>query len=256
MGLVPRSRAANRARVLDDLLDAARAELVEVGPASLSLRSVARRLDVVPSALYRYVAGRDALLTLLIVDAYQRFGHAVAQADAIAAARRGATPADRWLAVGRGARAWAIAHRADWALLYGSPVVGYQAPPDTIEPAGALVRVVAGIVAAAHPDRAPPAPAHPDPAHPEPAEAPIPLDLPVPAPLRRWLAVVRTAAGSFDQIPDALVALAVIGWVHVVGGISVELFGQYGPDATPAAAIHDHGLRVSATLLGLGPTSR
>ena len=54
-----------------------REQLAAVGPTELSLRSVARELGVVSSAVYRYVASRDELLTLLIVDAFDELGDEV-----------------------------------------------------------------------------------------------------------------------------------------------------------------------------------
>ena len=52
------------------------------------MRSLARDLGVVSSAVYRYVRSRDDLLTLLVVDAYDELGDL---ADAAAARRRPAT---------------------------------------------------------------------------------------------------------------------------------------------------------------------
>ena len=48
-----------------DILRIGREHLATQGAAALSLRSVARDLGVVPSAINRYVASRDELLTLL-----------------------------------------------------------------------------------------------------------------------------------------------------------------------------------------------
>jgi AcrR family transcriptional regulator len=45
-----------------------------LGRGGLSLRAVARDLGLVSSALYRYFPSRDALLTALIVDAYDAVG--------------------------------------------------------------------------------------------------------------------------------------------------------------------------------------
>ena len=55
-----------RCDVILDLLQ----ELARDGAAALSLRSVARELDMVSSGIYRYVESRDALLTLLIIAGY------------------------------------------------------------------------------------------------------------------------------------------------------------------------------------------
>ena len=39
-------------------------------------------------------------------------------------------------------RAWAVAEPHRWALIYGSTIPGYAAPPDTIAPAGRVVRAL------------------------------------------------------------------------------------------------------------------
>ena len=57
-----------------EILAAASRQLAAVGPAALSLRAVARELGMVSSALYRYFASRDDLLTALIIEAYDTLG--------------------------------------------------------------------------------------------------------------------------------------------------------------------------------------
>ena len=101
MSAPSRARARVRAELTQEILAAAHEELAAAGAAGLSLRAVARRLEMVPSALYRYFPNRDALLTALIIDAYE----AVGAAAAAAAASAGPAALDRWLAVaGSGAR--------------------------------------------------------------------------------------------------------------------------------------------------------
>ena len=114
------------------------------------------------SAVYRYVRSRDELLTLLVVDGYDELGDAVDDALAKVAARR--LPR-RFLAIGRAVRAWALREPATYALLFGSPVPGYQAPGERTTGPGtrvirALVKVwedayVAGRVAPAGRRRGP-----------------------------------------------------------------------------------------------------
>jgi AcrR family transcriptional regulator len=120
------------------ITDEGRRQLARDGAAGLSVRSVARELDMASSAIYRYVASRDELLTLLIVAAYDRLG-AVLEATAVDDAGRA-----QWTARGRALRAWALANPHEYALLYGSPVPGYAAPQDTIGPA---TRVYAALAA-------------------------------------------------------------------------------------------------------------
>src|SRR3954452_22721164 len=97
------ARARARADVTSAIMDAARQQLAEVGPAALSLRAVARALGMVSSALYRYVASRGELLTRLILEAFTAVGDAT-QAAHDAAGAAGASPGERWLAVARAFR--------------------------------------------------------------------------------------------------------------------------------------------------------
>src|SRR6187200_3759804 len=105
--LTPRQRA--RAQTLQDITRIGRRHLATEGAAALSLRAVARDLGVVSSAVYRYVASRDELLTLLVVDGYDELGDAV---DAALARVDRADHAGRLVAIGRAVRAWALAEPA------------------------------------------------------------------------------------------------------------------------------------------------
>ena len=135
----PTARDRVRAELTREITDAARRQLAEVGASALSLRAVAREVGMVSSAVYRYFPSRDDLLTRLIIDGYDDLGSAAEKADDPTAA-----PRDRWMAVCRAVRHWAVAHPYEYALLYGSPVPGYAAPQDTIDPA---TRVYAALAA-------------------------------------------------------------------------------------------------------------
>jgi AcrR family transcriptional regulator len=84
------------------------------------------------STVHRYFPSRDDLLTALIVDAYDAVGAAAEQADSVV---RNADVLGRWMSVVRAVRRWALAHRQEYALIFGSPVLGYQAPAETVDPA-------------------------------------------------------------------------------------------------------------------------
>lgn len=149
---MPTARERARAGLIADIKGAATRQLATQGAASLSLRAVARELGLASSALYRYFPSRDALLTALIVDAYDEVGEAAETADA-QAARSGLDPGGRWLAVCRAVRDWARTHPHRYALVYGSPIPGYAAPQDTVAPAIRLSKVMAGIVVTAVDER-------------------------------------------------------------------------------------------------------
>ena len=130
-----------RAEVTAEILTVARRHLAEQGAAALSLRAVARDVGMVSSAIYRYFASRDELLTALIVEAYDAVGDVAERADAECQRDE---YLDRWLEVAKAIRSWARANVQQYALVYGTPVPGYQAPQDTVDPAARVVEVVTG----------------------------------------------------------------------------------------------------------------
>lgn len=131
------NRRDAREQIEAKIVELGRRQLLDHGAAGLSLRAIARNLGMVSSAVYRYVSSRDELLTLLLVDAYSDLADTVDRA-------RDDTVADSWsddvIAIARAVRGWAVTNPARWALLYGSPVPGYHAPPDRT--AGVATRVV------------------------------------------------------------------------------------------------------------------
>ena len=114
--------------MIDEIKATARRHLATDG-ANLSLRAVARDMGMVSSALYRYFASRDDLLTALIIDAYNSVGETAENAAT------GDNALARFLSLTHAVRDWALADPHQWALIYGSPVPGYQAPQDTVGPA-------------------------------------------------------------------------------------------------------------------------
>ncbi|MGI5504618.1 TetR/AcrR family transcriptional regulator [Lentzea sp. CA-135723] len=138
------TRQSAREQMMRDIVRVGREHLTTVGPADLSLRAVARDLGVVPSALYRYVRDRDALITLLIVDAYDDLADEV---DAALEAASSRSYRERLEAAVLAAHAWAVRERSRFTLLYGLPVPGYAAPGDqTVEP-GTRVALAMGKLA-------------------------------------------------------------------------------------------------------------
>ena len=103
------------------------------GAAALSLRSIARDLGMAPSALYRYFDGRDALLSALILAAYESLATEAERAADAAGRRCGrcgrpaegrpATPSAS-LAVPRALRGWALGHPHEWGLDLRDPGAG------------------------------------------------------------------------------------------------------------------------------------
>src|SRR5690606_36360107 len=133
--LTPRARA--RAATLAEMKAVALRQLAESGPQALSLRAIAREIGIVPSGIYRYWAGRDELLTELIVDSYTDL------ADALEGAGGGAGgPREEWRAVCAALRTSARGQPPRLPLLYRTPVTQYPAPPDPARPPTRVVRAL------------------------------------------------------------------------------------------------------------------
>ena len=227
-------RARVRAEMIDEIKEAARRQLATEG-ANLSLRAIARELGVVSSALYRYFASRDDLLTALIIDAYNAFGAAGEQADAAITERGDLT--GRWLAVAHAWRDWALAHPAEYALIHGSPVPGYTAPRDTVGPANRRFLVLAAILRDGRKSSAFP-----------PARMPAGL-APIPAALSAELATISAAV---DAEADAdLTARGLMAAIEVFGALNFELFGQLNNAIDERRSWFDLQARAMASLIGL-----
>lgn len=201
--LTARQRA--RAEITSEILASARHQLAAEGAAALSLRAIARDLDMASSAIYRYFSSRDDLLTALILAAYGSVGD-VADAALAASVARGETPAESFRLVWRAVRAWAIDHRHEYALIFGSPVPGYQAPQATIGAASRLPEVLLVILAQAQ-------------------AAPTSKPVGDPAALAAAMSPLRGQLPT-EVLDDQVLLRALTSWSGLFGAISFELFGH------------------------------
>jgi len=219
------ARERARAELTREIKQEARRQLAAHGAQGLSLRAVARELGMVSSAIYRYFPSRDELLTALIIEAYDALG------DAAEAASAAPPPADvrgRWRAACHAVRDWALAHPHEYALIYGSPVPGYQAPQATVAPAIRVARVIGGLLAGA------------DPASPR--------ALPPPE-LAAQAAIV--AAAIAPEAPSPVITRGLIALTQLFGMISFELFGQFVGSLEPADAFFGYAVEQMADFVGV-----
>jgi AcrR family transcriptional regulator len=221
-------RQETREKIEAQIIELGRRHLVTEGASGLSLRAIARDLGMVSSAVYRYVASRDDLLTLLVVEAYSELADDVDRAGAAS----GESWRDQLLAMARAARLWAIDQPASWALLYGSPVPGYHAPRErTVGPGTRVVAALfdaigAGIAAGDVPQS----------------------NIAAAQPLSSDFELVRKEFGFGGD--DSAVAKCFLLWAGLVGAISLEVFGQYGADTlTDPGAVFDTQVRLLIDML-------
>jgi AcrR family transcriptional regulator len=259
------ARQRARAELTREIKEEARRQVAAAGAQRLSLRAVARELGMVSSALYRYFPSRDDLLTALIIDAYDALGD---RAERAVAALPRTDVRGRWRACCIAVRAWALGHPHEYALIYGSPVPGYQAPQETIPSASRVALVLGGLLADAQ-TRSPagrPAgwPAPPPPAagsaSPPPALAGHQEARPAAAdglasahPLPGLLGQQAMVAGAAiaPGVGESVIVRALIAWTQLFGMISFELFGQLVGSADPADDFFGYAVDQMADFVGL-----
>jgi AcrR family transcriptional regulator len=221
-------RQESREQIETRIVELGRRQLADRGAAGLSLRAIARDLGMVSSAVYRYVSSRDELLTLLLIDAYSDLAETVDRArDNV-----GELWSDDVVAIARAVRRWAVAHPARWALLYGSPVPGYHAPPERTVGVGTRVvgaifdAIAAGITT-----------------------GDIRLtNTVVPQPMSSDFDRIRQEFGFPGD--DSVITKCFLFWAGVLGAISLEVFGQYGADTlTDPEVLFDTELQLLVDVL-------
>ncbi|MFC4530727.1 TetR/AcrR family transcriptional regulator [Sphaerisporangium dianthi] len=216
-GGTPRQRYRDQVRA--EIKEAALAQIGSGGAAALSLNAVAKQLGVTGPALYKYFRSRDDLLTELIGDGYDQ---AAAAADAAAARVAGRPPRERLHALAAAYRAWAVAAPHLFHLLAGTPSPGYQAPPETLERARAVLGPFLSVIALGRP--------------PHGAEE-------LTAQMARWAAETPPVADwvrAYAPEGDAATALAgaVVIWARLHGIVSLEVQGQFdGMGHSPATLL-------------------
>lgn len=217
-------RARLHAATRDEAKAVALRQLAEGGIAAVSLNAIGKEMGLTGPALYRYFAGRDAMLTALIVDAYGDLAAAVEAADR---AHDGGDPAAALRAFAATYRAWAIAQPHRYLLLYGTPVPGYVAPPETLALARRIMAPLVNALAAL------------------PSGAPTP-GAPLPALDTQFVAL----AGAIGQ-PDAgtLLRRGVTWWTRLHGLLGLELAGHFGGMGFDPALLYEAEV---ATLLAEG----
>src|ERR1051325_10857453 len=140
-------REKMRLAIREEIIATAWKQIGEVGAAGLSLRAIARVMEITAPALYRYFADRDSLITALIIEAFTSFGDALQIARD---ARRADDHVGRFKAISLAYRQWAIDYPQRYILIFGTPIAGY-CMPEEVEPASQRsFLVLTGVIADAY----------------------------------------------------------------------------------------------------------
>lgn len=197
-------RAAARAENISAIKNHARLQIATKGANNLSLREIAREMNLASSALYRYFESRDQLLTALIIDAYDQLGEVVEEADATCSRN---DLLSRWSAMAHAMREWSLSHPADYGLIFGTPVPGYTAPDITVEPGRRYTNALMKLLNDAHR-----------------AGFNTALSLPSTRGIITEYKRVQTHLGL--KIPHDMLLAGLTAWAALFGAISFEIFGH------------------------------
>lgn len=192
--------------------------MAEAGTAGLSVRAIARQMGMTSAALYYYYDSIDALITDLIIDAFDNMNaHLQAQAQ-------GETALEQLIALALSYRQWALTHAVDFQLIYGNPIPGYQQPIElTYPPARHGFAFLAGLIFKAVEEDA--------------------LTLPedythLPPELQTSLTELRQIEGH--DFPPAVLYLAASVWSRMHGMVMLELFDLIQPVIGDSAIFYRH----------------
>jgi AcrR family transcriptional regulator len=223
-----------RAEVTQEIKDEARRQLADEGASSLSLRAIARHLDMVSSGIYRYFKSRDQLLTALIVDAYEALGSAVEAADGRC---ERADFAGRWSACCYAVRDWALAHPHEYALVYGSPVPGYHAPEETNPPASRVPLALVAIIR--------------DAAGTGQLRSPFVAELSPRLSMSAAAEAARLEAVGLDGVPKDTIIRSLAAWTQLFGAVNFEVFGRITDIVEDVDAVFDQSVRDMSAFVGI-----
>jgi AcrR family transcriptional regulator len=212
----------------------ARQQMAAGGTGALSLRGIAREMDMTAPALYRYFPRLDDLITALILDAFNALADSMAEA---AQQRPTHDYAGRLWDALLAYRGYARAYPVDFQFIYGSPIPGYSAPAELTVPAAsrALVVVVEclqGALAAG-------------------LLQPLPEFEQMPAPVQERLELIAQRDGY--TVPPAVLAIAARGWTYIHGVVMLEIFGHLDPVVGDVDAFYRFELASLFHSMGLTP---
>lgn len=220
-----------RAETVLEIQSTARKLLVAEGWEGLSLRAIARAMGMSAPALYRYYGSREELVAALVAALK------VEMTEALERARDNAPNlGSKLLETSRAFRAWAVAHPAEFTLIFASPVIGLDRPSATNLTNLTEDRfsgVFGTLIAELYLTR----------------PFPIPSDHEIEAPLAQQLSAW---CETFPfPLPLGLTQVFLSCWIRLYGVVSMEAFNQLKFALTDASAMFEVELRGLARLLGI-----
>jgi AcrR family transcriptional regulator len=224
-----------RAATTGEIKETARRMLVAEGPEAVSLRAIAREMGMTAPALYRYFGSREDLFRHVCGDIFSEIATGIRAASARAAEEPGGDVTAKLIAACREFRHWALTHREEFGLLFGTPLPGLEPLHNdktdecAMEFAGSFIGLFLELWQR----------------HPFPVPADEQIEPGLVAQLTRYVG----ALGVDLPIGAALIFLRC--WVRLYGMVSLEVFGHLHFALDDAAPMFEITLAELAGLVGL-----
>jgi AcrR family transcriptional regulator len=231
----PSRRDRVRAATAGEIKQTARRILVAEGPEAVSLRAIAREMGMTAPALYRYFSSREDLVRHVCGDIFTEIATDVRAASARAAQEPGGDVTAKLIAACREFRHWALTHREEFGLLFGTPLPGLEALHNdkidecALDFAGSWITLFLELWQR-----------HP---------FPVPADDQIEPGLLSQL--TRYTDGLGVDLPAGAALTFLRCWVHLYGMVSLEVFGHLRFALDDAAPMFEITLGELADLVAL-----
>ena len=232
----PSRRDRVRAATVEEIKTTARQLLVADGPEAVSLRAIGRAMGMTAPALYRYFGSREDLVKHVCGDIFTEIAGEIHTAIEQAAKASGGDITAKLYAACGAFRTWALAHRPEFGLLFGTPLPGIETLHDDIVDkcadkfSGEFLTLFYELWTK-----------HP---------FPVPADDEIEPGLAVQLARYRDGLGV--DLPVGAILIFLRCWVRLYGMVSLEVFEHLGFALDDPSAMFDYTLAELAELLGLG----
>ena len=245
MAQAPSRRDRVRAATIEEIKGTARQLLVDEGPDAVSLRAIGRAMGMTAPALYRYFGSREDLVSHVVGDIFTEIAADIHAAIVQAGSDSGGDMTAKLIAACQAFRGWALAHRPEFGLLFGTPLPGLEAVH--AKPGNDVVAECASKFSleflmlffelwSKHP-------------------FPVPADDEIDPGLLAQLIRYRDGLGA--DLPAGAVLVFLRCWVRLYGMVSLEVFGHLHFALDDPSALFGYTIAELATLVGLGdPATR
>jgi AcrR family transcriptional regulator len=239
----PSRRDRVRAATTEEIKQTARRLLVAEGPDAVSLRAIAREMGMTAPALYRYFGSHEDLIGHVVADIFTEIANDIRAAIEAAGRDSGGDITSKLVAACHEFRHWSLTHRAEFGMLFGSPLPTIEAALDHDDVIAACAMKFSGTFFTLflelwqHHPFAVPADGEIDPA------------------LRDQLVRYRESLGV-DDLPAGAIFTFLWCWVRLYGMVSLEVFGHLHFALEDASPMFERTLVELAELLGREYTPR